>query len=255
MRPLRAVDSDLLLETRREVDRVAILLDALGPYCSICERPLLERAFPWNAVVGATESRFALDSPGPWLVLCVSCEESQARSATPRPGGRISIPIAQQSFSQDTDDWAMVQATTEPEALLLPIGETTFSVAPPRMFEYSADGDVQVGDGSLAAAATIRRFQLSGGGRDDPRRVLRTRTWRIAREATLELPGETDRQPPWLPELMVATGFLSLWIEALFGRFDQPQAVIDVLETSRREVVTFFPGTDWQALEYGHSRE
>jgi hypothetical protein len=254
MRPLVAVDSELLIETRFGVDRVAMLLDALGPYCSICERPLLERAFPWSAALGATDSRFARDSPGPWLVLCVSCEESQVRAATAGPGG-VSIPTAQRSFSQDTDHWAIVQTTAEPEPLLLPFDQATFSVAPPRMFEYSADGDVLVGDRSLTAAATIRRFQLTGGERDDPRRVLRSRTWRIARQTTLELTEGLNQQPAWLPELMVATGFLSLWIEALYRRFDRPEPVIDVLETGRREVVSFFPGTDWQALEYGHSRE
>jgi hypothetical protein len=253
MRPLVAVESDLAIGTRFEVERVAMLLDALGPYCSICERPLLERAFPWSATLGATETRFARDSPGPWLVLCVSCEESQARSATVGPAG-FSIPTAQRSFNQDPDDWAIVQTTAEPEPLLLPFDQVTFSVAPPRMFEYTVDGDVRVGDITLAAATTIRRFQLTGGERDDPRRVLRSRTWRIARQATVELAEGLRQQPAWLPELMVATGFLSLWIEALYGRFNRPEPVIDVLESGRRELVTFFPGTDWQALEYGHSR-
>jgi hypothetical protein len=53
---------------------------------------------------------------------------------------------------------------------------------------------------------------------------------------------------------MVATGSsrCGSW---LFTRFDRPEAVVDVLERGRREVVTFFPGTDWQALEDGHLRQ
>jgi hypothetical protein len=198
-------------------DPVPALIDAFGPYCAICERPVRERAFAWDPVAGRTITDGAA-AAAPVLLLCPTCEAVQARRR--RPDGPLALPSEGISFTAES----------------------------PRSFRYLRSGRVRPGPvGTESADATIRLFRLAGAGRDDPRPSLRAETWRTIDAVAAEV-RRAPGTPDWLPQLMAATGFLSVWVSGLTQHLRGPEPVVDMLR-SARERPEFFPGTDWAALE------
>ena len=142
----------------------AVLLDHFGPYCSICERPLFERAFPWDADTGHSVP-YNDDRPNPrCLVLCATCEQAQ--------GSR--------------DDAAF--------ALSLPFDESTFGLASEdRQFNYR-DGGVQ--PASPRAERTLDYFDLLDPrpGDPGPRFAVGPGTW-PSLESSVLVPSGALRSP------------------------------------------------------------
>ena len=219
MRPLRI---DLAVADERETfgstNPVASLIDAFGAYCAICERPTRERLFAWDPRTGATVTNTADLEVATLLPLCVTCRDAQLGS------------------------------TTELGVLALPISQLGVGIRPPWLFEVDRHADLQAGElAPEAAEATIRHFRLNADD-DDPRRMHRARALAAARRAAAKWDFEGSADLDTLAELMTVTGFLSVWIDALYGQFVRTEPILELLERGRESAPEFFPGTDWAAL-------
>lgn len=250
MRPL--VPPPLFAEhTMRDADEhVPTLLDTYGPYCSICERPLFERAFAWNPQNAAPEaSRQA--AFGPWLLLCMSCDGAQAAVLQTRSRAiqrahalaRGRRPSGEEELVHQVVETLLREPAT-------PFGRALFSVSSIGPLTYTFDGDVTVrGDSPADVLETVGLFGLAGEGREATRRRLRIRTVEMARASVSELGRGAAPLPRWLPRLMATTGFLSAWLTVLLDYLEQPTRVVELLDAGRQADPSFYPGTDWELLE------
>lgn len=197
---------------------VPVLLDRYGAYCSICERPLLEAAFAWDSKTGRTVSPYQHESASSLaLLLCATCEAVQA---------------------ERDDDTA---------ALTLPFDEPWF----PSFVIYYRNGSMYPypAFGAGPVEKTLDFFGLILPSEADPRVRLQERTWNIAERAVERLRiDETGLETQWLPDLVAATGFLSLWVALLAEGLREPAAVSDFFGRARERTPGLFPGTDWDRL-------
>jgi hypothetical protein len=220
MRPLIAPLPEARADdaARSPRDIVPDLLDRFGAYCSICERPLMEAAFAWDSETGRTVSPYqpALASPQS-LLLCATCEAVQAERDN--SAGDLSLPFEEPTFA--------------PFVSYYPDGS---------MFPRPA-----VGAGP--AELTLWYFGLLQRRETDPRVRLQGRTWKVAERAVERLLiDETGLETLWLPDLIAATGFLSLWVAFLAEALPKPEALSDFLGQAQKRNPDFFPGTDWDRL-------
>jgi hypothetical protein len=195
-------------------DVVPLLLDRLGSYCSICERPLLENAFAWDSETRTAVSPLRRATPSSrLLLLCRTCDQIQA-------------------------EWpSWFEAVPD---LTLPFEGPTFTLDERRLFSYGWQGEV------LGPVDTVLFFGLRLPESLDPRARLRGWTWRGANHASRRLAeDESGREWRVLPHLIVATGFLSTWASTLLDAFGSAPPVHDFLTTARDRLPGFFPGTDW----------
>jgi hypothetical protein len=195
-------------------DVVPLLLDRLGSYCSICERPLLEQAFAWDSETGTTVSALSpLALSTRLLVLCRTCEAVQA----PRDDstGRLMLPFEGPTFTLGTD----------------------------RLFDYNWQGAI------VGPPETLDYFALERPAEVDTRTRLRVEAWRGANHAARRL-AEDDfgLERRLLPHLIVATGFLSMWASTLLEAFGSADRVREFFGSARDEIAGFFPGTDWSRM-------
>jgi hypothetical protein len=190
-------------------DVVPLLLDRLGAYCSICERPLLQEVLAWDAETGSTISAYSPFAPSVRsLLLCRTCDAFQSVHLGHPP--------------------------------VLPFEGPTFTVGGPRLFEYPSSGAVR------GPSETILYFALDRPPQVDPRARLRLWTRRTADAAAERVRNDpTGLEAHWLPHLIVATGFLSVWAEALLEHLEDLDRVGGFFNIAREQISVFFPGTDW----------
>lgn len=223
MRPLLpAAQPGTSLVPERGADAVPVLLDLLGPYCSICERPLLEEAFPWDPLPGALVSPYRAEPPSPGcLLLCATCAEAQVPHEVPT--AELELP-----------DEAVVAMPDVP-------GATTTGHG----YSYGPDGSM-TGLGA-AARRTIAYFDLDRPPTADPRARLRGEVAVMAVEAVPRLEAGGSSELLWLAQLVSTTGFLSVWLSAL-GRWSGARALEPFAVQANEAVPSFYPGTDWARL-------
>ncbi len=251
MRPLTKPDWAPGWDELRAADLVR---DAQGRFCSICERPLPQVAFAWQAEEGVLFEGNATEADWPHLlVLCHNCAGATTIWLA-APVGRMALPHR----------------------------ELTFALGAPSPFSYEilaeegerpgADAErrgprVHVKASTPLAAQTVTSFALNtpvrGLHRDapservadqatidfwDPRMEMRTAAWRQA-EATAarlrEAPREArEEQLEQLQVLIEYTGFWSVWATVLGERLEDPTLVRTMLSSESGA----FPGTRDEAL-------
>ncbi len=230
MRPIRRPAEPDMGPAVYDVDR---LTDAIGPFCSLCERPLHDRIALWDAAADALVERV---DPAAWsglLLLCVNCADWQRRTAG------------------------------SSAALLLPDRATTFRVAGESPYSYDlepvtrrivgeegeaeevAETEVAVVRGATPAARdTVDRFRLNTPYYDaeartltipradylsgvDRRLDLRTAAWRMAEQVLPRLlglarmPGQ-EAAVDGVQRFVEQTGFWSVWATLLRRETREP---------------------------------
>jgi hypothetical protein len=220
------------------------LMSAIGPYCSLCERPIHDRPALWDTGNDVLVERVGHAPGEALLVLCVNCADWQRQTAG------------------------------DPAELALPHQETTMRVRRDSPYVYTLEritlrvvdedgaaeesqADAAIVSGTTpAAAATIRRFRLNTPWYDETaktltvpradhlqrtdRRVeLRTEAWKRAEGV---LPAAlAARQNPALAgafagvrHLIEQTGFWSVWLTLFWGALPDGQAILPLFAPDPR---------------------
>lgn len=227
MRPVLPVEGRrLAYEPEPGADVVPALIDSLGPYCSICERPLLEEAFAWEPGTGTLVSPYRVEPPAAdCLPLCATCASAQAERQDDPAG--LELP----------DSAVLVLPDAPGSGVVLPDERSGG-------YFYDRDGSV-VAHGD-AAARTVDYFQLDGPPWADPRARLRGQVSVLASGAVSRLDHRSEEWV-WLPQLVATTGFLSVWLTAV-ARWGGPDLLEEFVRRALDSVPMFFPGTDWDRM-------
>lgn len=231
-----------------------LVRDANGRFCSICERPLPQVAFAWQAEEGVLLEGSACAADWPHLlVLCHNCAGATTIWLA-APVGRMALPHR----------------------------ELTFALGAPSPFSYGIveeEGEglgldaerrgarVHVQANTPLAAQTVTAFALNTPVRGlhpdapsepvadqatidfwDPRVELRTAAWRQAEAAAARLrevpPEMREVDLDQLQVLIEYTGFWSVWATVLGQWLEDPALVGAVLSSEAGA----FPGTRDEAL-------
>jgi hypothetical protein len=225
----------------------AMLIDALGSWCSICERRVLEQAWAWDARHQATvPTRAALaDGAADWLLLCHNCQDAQ-RYIAPGSGDDLALPERDNTFAL--------------------AGESVFRYEL-REVEVREDGGrreevvwqvrqiAQITSDDPRGRATIERFALNGNSpnraivkdatRRDRRVELRTAAWESAARLAKELSDPDDAAAAQTLRTAMDTGFLSVWLTVFSNEHGRDW----VSEwTGPVRAAENIPGTDWDRL-------
>lgn len=230
MRPiLRQAEADMG-PTVYDVDR---LTDAIGPFCSLCERPLHDGIALWDTAADALVERV---DPAAWsglLLLCVNCADWQRRTA--RSDAALLLPDRATTFRAAGE--SPYSYALEPVTRRI-VGEEGEA-------EEVAEVAVAVVRGATPAAhATIDRFRLNTPYFDaeagtltipradylsgvDRRLDLRTAAWRMAEQVLPPLlglaraPGQ-EAAVDGVQRFAEQTGFWSVWATLLRRETQEP---------------------------------
>jgi hypothetical protein len=205
------------------------LLQALGSYCSICERRMPDECWAWEGVRRALVTGRA--APDTWFDLLLLCHNCQAAAATaPTPSGALALPHRDRTFS------------------LGAASPFTYTLQPVRRVFLKEDGSpegsaetierVLVQATTPTAQATIDYFALNTRYFDsvdkilripridheslvDRRLDLRTEAWLAAAKhgPTLRRAASSPSRHAFLvviQEMIATRGFWSTWITVLW---------------------------------------
>jgi hypothetical protein len=216
MRPLKPI-AQLADLGRAAQDRSvleAMLIDARGSWCSICERPVLEQAWAWDIASQVTvpETESVVDVQSDWLLLCRNCQDAQACMA-PRGGDDLSLPPSDDTFALDGTGvfhYELVQRE-------IPyIGHRREEI------RWEVRPLVMIKSDDPRGQATIKRFALNGNRPDgeivvDPERrdrrlELRTAAWESARRLAQSLERPDGVAAAQTLRTVTNAGFLSVWL-------------------------------------------
>lgn len=232
-----------------------LVRDAHGRFCSICERPLPQVAFAWQAEEGVLLEGSASEADWPHLlVLCHNCAGATTIWLA-APAGRMALPHRELTFALG-DSSPFIYQIIEVEE-----GE-----------QLGADAErggrrVHVQAKTPLAAQTVTAFALNTPVRGlhpdapsepvadqaaidfwDPRLELRTAAWNQAEAAAMRLrevpPEVREEHLEQLKVLIEYTGFWSVWATVLGQQLEEPPLVQSVLSSE----VGAFPGTRDEAL-------
>jgi hypothetical protein len=238
-----------------QLQAVDLVRDANGRFCSICERPLPQVAFAWQAEEGVLLEGSPCEADWPHLlVLCHNCAGATTIWLA-APVGRMALPHRELTF-----------------ALGAPSPFSYEVVEPEEAERLSADADrggprVHVQANAPLAAQTVTAFALNTPVRGlhpdapsepvadqatvdfwDPRLELRTAAWRQAEAAATRLrevpPEAREEHLEQLKVLIEYTGFWSVWATVLGQQLEEPTLVRSVLSSEAGA----FPGTRDEAL-------
>lgn len=262
----------------------ASLLDAFGPYCSLCERPIYEQVSAWNVRTRSTSTPYANGEQrdSDFLPICANCEEAQA--LWPDRSTKLALP-----FDEDPPSFSLLSSSTF-SYRRQPVKVTYVTDDGKRVREETRD-EVVIEASSDRGWATIRCFQLNGlapaktpqsvavaGGRlssrnagsaesaqetgfrfvsneaeaqrHDQRVSLRTHVWETALSAIDRWEHSDDNDRPRasraLQRLMTGSGFLCVWLTVLHQQV--PDDFMKILSDFPHGDGRQFQHTDWQRL-------
>lgn len=230
MRPLLQPRIEMIESLAADrIDLTPWLLDVMGAYCGICERPLFERAYVWDALTGELLSMRRTGMPSNQLILlCLTCASvQQQRRDDP---AALALPFTAQ--------------------LSLPVGGGRAPLS------WSAAGFAYLNDAVVGldspSARAITYFQLNGGP-SDPRVTLRQRAAVVARTARQRAVADYAERPTtyrlrWIAHAMVNTGFVSTWLTEFFADPAASEVITVLVAESMEAVPGFFPSTDWSRV-------
>jgi len=224
-----------------EADR---LMSAIGPYCSLCERPIHDRPTLWDSDQDVLVERVNRAAWEPLLVLCVNCAYWQRQTA----GDPAGLALPHRETTMRVRRGSPYVYTLERVALRVVDEDGTAE---------TSEADAAIVSGTTpAAASTIRRFRLNTPWYDEgsktmsvpradhlqrtDRRVeLRTEAWKRAEGV---LPAAlAARENPKLAgafegvrHLIEQTGFWSVWLTLFWRAIPDANAILPLFAPEPR---------------------
>lgn len=218
-----------------EADRV---MSVIGPFCSLCERPIPERPSMWDSVRDVLVPRIADPMPGAMLMLCVNCADWQQRSA----GSNVELLLPQRATTFRANGDSPYRYTLE--TVILRIIDDDHPVE-----TRSAQAAIVTGT-TWAAANTIERFRLNTPYYDastktmtipradlfagtDRRVDVRTAAWQRAESVVpIALAARENRALAGAFEtvrhIIDQTGFWSAWLTVLWAAAPERDRVVSL---------------------------
>jgi hypothetical protein len=247
---------------------VGLLLQRLGPYCSICERPLPDECWLWDKTTGAVlSSKFPLgaDSVTDWdrfLVLdknCAQSHEQRLSTYLSRLAGRLLLPDGNElSFRRGAGSpieyqwtevlFVVIDEDGQPidkrdQRMVLAVGRTDEAIRTIEHFALNTRYFI-AGSDNRSHEFRIPREELESVV--DGRVAQRNHVWRMAQQMLETLPANIDNAP--LPALIddarrtiAGAGFWSTWASVLGERFSE-ETLLSLFSPRNRPDWTSGPG-------------
>ncbi|HYH06197.1 MAG TPA: hypothetical protein VEK11_03960 [Thermoanaerobaculia bacterium] len=194
-----------------EADRV---MSVIGPYCSLCERPLRDGPEIWDTARDAIIERIGNARVDSLLMLCVNCAGWQRRTAGSQAG--LLLP-----------DWGLTFRARGDSPYRYSLERVTVRIVDDNETVEEREDDAVIVSGSTPEAiATIERFRLNTPYYDaatkrmtiprhdaltlaDRRVVMRTEVWHDAADLLSFAGGPALHS---LRSIIEAGGFWSVWL-------------------------------------------